>query len=80
MGYWFLQPVPLLTFLRSDIAALGMTAEERDSYIAESKVMRAWHYLKLMDMYGNIPVATEVAQGAPTNPATKDKEGSMGIH
>jgi hypothetical protein len=57
-----------------DIAALGMTAEERDSYVAESKVMRAWHYLKLMDMYGNIPVATEVAQGSPTNPPTKTRK------
>ncbi|MGN6511100.1 MAG: RagB/SusD family nutrient uptake outer membrane protein, partial [Chitinophaga sp.] len=35
--------------------------------IAETKVLRAWHYLKLMDLYGNIPIVTEV--GEPASPA-----------
>ncbi|RPD42629.1 RagB/SusD family nutrient uptake outer membrane protein [Chitinophaga barathri] len=49
-----------------DFKTIGMTDEEKASIIAETKVLRAWHYLKLMDLYGNIPIVTEV--GIPTSP------------
>ncbi len=52
-----------------DFPAIGMTEEEKASFIAESKVIRAWHYLKLIDLYGNVPVVTEVSS-VPTNPPT----------
>jgi hypothetical protein len=55
-----------------DFPAIGMTEEEKASFIAESKVIRAWHYLKLIDLYGNIPVVTEVSS-LPTNPPTKPR-------
>jgi len=51
-----------------DIAAMGITQEEKDSYIAELKLLRAFHYLKLMDLFGNIPVVTKV--GEPAKPET----------
>lgn len=51
-----------------DFPAIGMTDQDKASIIAEAKVVRAWHYLKLMDLYGNIPVVTTV--GTPTNPPT----------
>lgn len=54
-----------------DFPAIGMTEAEKASFIAESKVIRAWHYLKLLDLYGNIPISTEVLENpVPTNPPT----------
>ncbi|HTD92240.1 MAG TPA: RagB/SusD family nutrient uptake outer membrane protein [Chitinophagaceae bacterium] len=55
-----------------DFPAIGMTEEEKASFIAESKVIRAWHYLKLIDLYGNVPIVTEVSS-EPTNPPTKTR-------
>ncbi|WP_204307739.1 hypothetical protein, partial [Klebsiella pneumoniae] len=57
-----------------DFVKIGMTDQDKASFIAESKVIRAWHYLKLCDLYGNIPVVTEVAQGVPANPPTKPRK------
>jgi hypothetical protein len=51
-----------------DIAKMGITQEEKDAYLAELKLLRAFHYLKLMDLFGNIPVVTKA--GEPLNPAT----------
>lgn len=55
-----------------DFTKIGMTNEDKASFLAETKVVRAWHYLKLMDLYGNIPIVTEV--GAPASPATKSRK------
>lgn len=51
-----------------DFTAIGMTDADKASIIAETKVVRAWHYLKLLDLYGNIPIVTTV--GEPANPPT----------
>ncbi len=51
-----------------DAAQMGITQEEKDEFVAEMKVLRAYHYLKLMDLFGNIPVVTEV--GTPVSPPT----------
>lgn len=56
-----------------DFAAINMTEQEKAAFIAESKVIRAWQYMKLMDLYGNIPIATEVAMLEPANPPTKTR-------
>ncbi len=50
---------------------IGMTDADKASILAETKVIRAWHYLKLMDLYGNIPVITTV--GEPLNPPNKPR-------
>ncbi|RFS21412.1 RagB/SusD family nutrient uptake outer membrane protein [Chitinophaga silvatica] len=55
-----------------DFTKIGMTEADKTSIIAETKVLRAWHYLKLMDLYGNIPVVTQV--GVPESPATKPRK------
>ncbi|MCZ4225243.1 RagB/SusD family nutrient uptake outer membrane protein [Pedobacter rhodius] len=55
-----------------DFVKIGMTADEKTSIIAETKVLRAWHYLKLIDIYGNIPIVTTV--GTPLNPPTKTRK------
>lgn len=51
-----------------DINRAGLTEQEREKLIAEVKVMRAYHYLRIMDMWGNVPIITKV--GEPLNPPT----------
>lgn len=55
-----------------DFGKIGMTEAEKTTLLAETKVVRAWHYLKLMDLYGNIPIETEVS--ADASPATKSRK------
>jgi len=59
---------PIDNIERRDIAVMGITQVEKESYIAELKLLRAFHYLRIMDMFANIPVATKV--GEPALPAT----------
>ncbi len=54
-----------------DLERAGMTEEERDKIIAEIKVMRAYHYMRIMDMWGNVPIITKV--GEPLNPPTSPR-------
>lgn len=54
-----------------DYAALGISDEEMAAILAELHVLRAYHYLKIMELWGNVPIATEVAQepnNLPTQP------------
>jgi hypothetical protein len=55
-------------FERVDFARAGVSDQEKAAFIAELKVFRAYHYMKLMDLYGNIPIVTRV--GTPLSPAT----------
>lgn len=59
---------PIENLEKRDISRMGITQVEKDAYIAELKLLRAFHYLKLMDLFGNIPVVTQV--GIPAKPAT----------
>ena len=54
-----------------DLAKIGMTTDEGLAVVAQLKVLRAFHYLKIMDMWGNVPIATKV--GEPVNPETKTR-------
>lgn len=54
-----------------DYEAAGLTAEEMESILSEVRVMRAYHYLKIMDMWGNVPIVTTV--GSPNNPETRSR-------
>lgn len=51
-----------------DFEAIGMTEQEKEAIFAELKVLRAFHYLKIMDLWGNVPIVTTVAE--PINPST----------
>ncbi|WP_158796236.1 RagB/SusD family nutrient uptake outer membrane protein [Pedobacter sp. L105] len=62
---------PITNLMAYDLGRMGITAVQRDQYVAELKVFRAWHYLKLMDLYGNIPVVTQV--GTPLSPPTESR-------
>ncbi|WP_073100628.1 RagB/SusD family nutrient uptake outer membrane protein [Leeuwenhoekiella marinoflava] len=55
-----------------DAAAANVTPERLESIIAESKVLRAYHYMKIMDMWGNVPIVTQV--GIPQNPETVSRK------
>ncbi|MFC4209661.1 RagB/SusD family nutrient uptake outer membrane protein [Pedobacter lithocola] len=59
---------PIQNLESREISKMGITQVEKDAYIAELKLLRAFHYLKLMDLFGNIPVVTQV--GIPAKPAT----------
>ena len=59
---------PIENISKRDIAKMGITQVEKDAFIAELKLLRAFHYLKLMDLFGNIPIVTQV--GIPAKPET----------
>lgn len=57
---------PIANISTRSISEMGITEEEKASYISELKLLRAFHYLKLMDLFGNVPVVLEPA--SVTNP------------
>ncbi|MET3112473.1 hypothetical protein AAKU52_000184 [Pedobacter sp. CG_S7] len=63
---------PIENIEKRDIATMGITQVEKDAYLAELKLLRAFHYLKLMDLWGNIPVVTKV--GEPAKPETMPRK------
>ncbi|WP_129717932.1 RagB/SusD family nutrient uptake outer membrane protein [Pedobacter sp. SYP-B3415] len=62
---------PIQNLETRSLSQMGITQAEKDSYIAELKLLRAFHYLKLMDLFGNIPVVTQV--GIPAKPETRPR-------
>lgn len=62
---------PIENLGKRDIAAMGITQSEKDAFISELKLFRAYHYLKIMDLWGNTPIVTKV--GEPTTPETKTR-------
>lgn len=69
--YWGmgLCSAPIEAIESRDAVAMGITEEEKAAFIAELKLFRAFHYLKIMDLWGNIPFVTEV--GKEISPATR---------
>ncbi|MGO3195503.1 MAG: RagB/SusD family nutrient uptake outer membrane protein [Sphingobacterium sp.] len=55
-----------------DAETIGMDQSDMDEVIAQLKVLRAYHYMRIMDMWGNVPIATKVAEG-PENPETQPR-------
>ncbi|HWL00668.1 MAG TPA: RagB/SusD family nutrient uptake outer membrane protein [Parapedobacter sp.] len=55
-----------------DYVSLGISDAEMAAILAELKVLRAFHYLKIMELWGNVPIITTV--GEPLNPPTQPKE------
>lgn len=56
-----------------DYAALDISDEEMAAILAELYVLRAFHYMKIMELWGNVPIATEVAE-EPLNLSTQPRE------
>jgi starch-binding outer membrane protein, SusD/RagB family len=55
-----------------DAAAMGITQTEKDGYVAELRLFRAFHYLRIMDIWGNVPIVTKV--GEPLSPKTATRK------
>ncbi len=57
---------------------VGISDEKLASILAESKVLRAYHYMKIMDMWGNVPIITNIPGGiiedVPRDPETKSRK------
>lgn len=55
-----------------DNIAVGISNEEMSAILAELHVLRAYHYMKIMDLWGNVPIVTMV--GKPQNPPTQSRQ------
>lgn len=55
-----------------DYAALEISDSEMETILAELYVLRAFHYMKIMELWGGVPIVTKV--GDPLNPPTASKE------
>lgn len=66
---------PIANISSRDINLMGISQKEKDEFVSELKLLRAFHYLKLMDLFGNIPVVTEPADpGNPIYPTTMSRK------
>lgn len=52
---------------------VGMEETEFNQVIAELKVLRAYHYMRIMDLWGNVPIVEDVSDEI-TNPETKTRK------
>lgn len=57
---------------KREATAMGLTQEEKDGYVSELRLLRAFHYLRIMDIWGNVPIVTKV--GVPISPATATRK------
>jgi hypothetical protein len=64
---------PIENLEKRSIEAMGITQEEKDSFIAELKLLRAYHYLKITDLWGKIPIVTKVGEPAQPKTATRQE-------
>lgn len=67
-------PIDILE--KRDVASMGITETEKTEFVAELKLLRAFHYLKLMDLFGSIPITTTVpeSESEPLPESTDQKE------
>lgn len=50
----------------------GYAASDTTEMMAELRIFRAWYYLKLIDLFGNVPVITKV--GEPQSPPIQSRD------
>ena len=62
---------PIGIMEQREAQSMGITQQEKDGFIAELKLLRAFYYIKIMDLFGNVPIVTEV--GVPTSPPTRPR-------
>lgn len=55
-----------------DYASLDISDSEMDTILAELYVLRAFHYMKIMELWGNVPIVTTI--GEPLNPSTQSRD------
>jgi len=54
-----------------NLQSLGFSDAERTELLAELHVLRAFYYLKIMQLWGNVPIVTKT--GTPIDPPTKPR-------
>lgn len=57
---------------KREAGKMGLTQEEKDAYTSELRMLRAFHYLRALDLWGNVPIVTQI--GTPTSPETKTRQ------
>lgn len=63
---------PIENLEKRSIESMGITQTEKDAFIAELKLLRAYHYLKITDLWGAVPIVTQI--GVPAQPTTATRE------
>lgn len=53
---------PIENLEKRSLDQMGITQEEKDAYVAELKLFRDFTLLKIMDLWGNVPIATQVGE------------------
>jgi starch-binding outer membrane protein, SusD/RagB family len=61
---------PIDNLERRSIEQMGITEAEKAAFVGELKLFRALHYLKIMDLYGNVPIPAYVGE---VNPKTRPR-------
>ena len=51
----------LLDFEKYDIIALGVAESEKAGYVAQLRVLRAWYYIWLLDLFRYIPIVEDIS-------------------
>ncbi|MBW8688024.1 RagB/SusD family nutrient uptake outer membrane protein [Chitinophaga rhizophila] len=57
---------------KRDAGSMGITQAEKDAYVSDLRLFRAFHYLRVMDLWGNVPIVTQI--GNPINPPTAERK------
>lgn len=55
-----------------DLSKVDISEADFNTVISQLKALRAFHYLKIMDLWGNVPISLDVVDG-PTDPPTKTR-------
>lgn len=53
---------PIENLEKRSLAQMGITQAEKDAYVGELKLFRDFTLLKIMDLWGNVPIATQVGE------------------
>ncbi|MDW5288001.1 RagB/SusD family nutrient uptake outer membrane protein [Formosa sp. PL04] len=66
-GAMYLRLAQEVTFCNSFITnASGLDATESQSFVAEARFLRAFAYYNLMDLFGNVPLLTQISTELPS--------------
>ena len=56
---------PIDNLEKRSVQEMGITEAEKAAFIGELKLLRALHYLKIMDLWGNVPIPAYIGEVSP---------------
>lgn len=72
-GAMYTRLAQIVTFCNSYIAnAVSLEGTDAEVFIAEAKFIRAYAYYNLIDMFGNVPLSTEISTDLPEQSNRRD--------